>query len=124
MEEIRFKEKDVKLCNQSIIEIGYMARDLIQPLAGTREKLFFEEANCYSNVFYLVKDLLKRVDPEYLDFHGSVQDFYKQDLSNNWDRLELLSAGEYRPSEEDTLRAGQCSGKLDIDGGLVGMQVV
>ena len=61
MEEIRLKEKEVTLCNQSIIEIGYTVRDLINPLADTRQKLFFEQANCYSSVFYLVKDLLKSI---------------------------------------------------------------
>ena len=106
LQKIRFKEKEVRLCNQHIIELGYMAADLIQPLADTRQKLFFEDANCYSNVFYLVKDLLKQVDPEYLEMHQSVRDFYDQDLSNDWDRLDLSSGS-----------------KLDITG-PVGMQLV
>ena len=88
MDELRFKEKEVKLNNQHIIEIGYIAMDLISIHAATREKLYFEEANCYSSVFYLLKEcLLKMVDPEYLESHQKIRDFYNQDLSNDWDRL-------------------------------------
>ena len=101
MEEIRLKEKEATLCNQNIIEVGYMAADLIGPLADTRQKLFFEQANCYSSVFYLVKDLLKEVDPEYLEMHQRMRDFYDQDLSNNWDRLELFKKGDQEMEEEE-----------------------
>ena len=91
MGEIRFKEKKVKLCNQDIIEIGYMAAEAIGPLAESRQKLFFEQANCYASVFYLIKRLLNLVDPEYLEIHSRVRDFYDQDLSNDSDRLSLYN---------------------------------
>lgn len=89
MDEIRFKEKQVTLSNQGILELAYMARHFIALLSEQKVKLRWEEANCYSSVFNLMKNLLKEVDPEYLETHGDVRDFYNLKLSRTGDVLQL-----------------------------------
>ena len=86
---IRHEKKQVTLSNQDIIEIGYMAADIIKGLAKDTVKLTCEQANCYRSVFYLVKDLLKSIDSQYLRNHERIGDFYDQVLSREGDCLEL-----------------------------------
>ena len=84
MDSIRLKEKTVVLSNQQIIEIGYMAQIVI----SMGKPPTFDEMNCFKAVFFLFKNnLLPVVDPEYLEIHHEVRDFFKQELSNDWDRL-------------------------------------
>ena len=90
-DKLRLREKPVELYNQDIIELGYMAKTVVEELAKSRAKLFFEDANCYLSVFYLLKKhLLPLVDSEYLELHHKVRDFFKQDLSNDFDVLRFV----------------------------------
>ena len=106
-EEMRFKEISLTVPQQTIIELGYAVRMIVGPLAKSHQKLSFDEANCLRSVFCQVREMLKKVDPEYLDRHSDVVNFYKQEreLSNNWDRLAWVPAGEPVLSEFDILGA-------------------
>lgn len=90
-DQLRFKEHRVALSNQTIVEMAYLTKEMIEPLIKSREKLFFEQANCYLACFYKCRKLLKLVDQEYLlnEIHKNMVDFYKdgRELSNDWDRL-------------------------------------
>ena len=63
--ELRFKEKQLTLANQEIIELAYTTKEIIEYSYGG--KLFFEQANCYSSCFYTIRNLLEQVDQKYLD---------------------------------------------------------
>nr|MBC8460528.1 hypothetical protein [Deltaproteobacteria bacterium] len=82
MNTIRHEEKEITLSNQQIIELGYFVKDLFGPVVDEKAMLIIDQINCYTNVFYLVKDLLKQVDPEYLEMHQRVRDFYDRELSD------------------------------------------
>ncbi len=96
LQEIRFKEKDVRLCNRDIIAMGYFVSDVIKPLSDNKVKLPFDVFRCYFCVFYLVKRLLDEVEPEYLELHDRVHKFFDQDLEEDewhWDTLRLYRSG-------------------------------
>jgi hypothetical protein len=94
--EMRFKECTVKLTNQSIIELAYLTMEALEALIESGQKLFFEQANCYLSCFYTCQRLLKGVDPEYLDYHLDVKDFFREgrELSNDGNRLSWKSGNE------------------------------
>lgn len=88
--ELRNKEHQVTLSNQDIIELAYSISELTAPLIEDHTKLFFEQANCYHSMYCLVQDLLKVVDPEYLEQHARVVGFYRGHLCSDWDRLRRV----------------------------------
>jgi hypothetical protein len=94
--EMRFKERTVKLTNQSIIELAYLTMEALEALIESGQQLFFEQANCYLSCFYACQRLLKEVDPEYLDYHPDLKDFFREgrELSNTGDRLSWKSDSE------------------------------
>ena len=85
--ELRFREHEVRLSNQAIVEMAYLTKDLVEATMG--HKLSWSEANCYLACFYECRKLLKAVDEEYLKKHDRLREFYKdgKELSNDWDRL-------------------------------------
>jgi hypothetical protein len=93
-DEIRLGKRKVKLTNQQIIELAYLAKDLIE--ACGHSKLSFDEANCYRSVYHTVRKLLKSADSKYVKAHGGIKEFYRKDreLSNDWDRLRWESKNE------------------------------
>jgi hypothetical protein len=97
LDQLMAKKQSLELSNQSIIELAYITKDLIEPFIKDRTKLTFEEANCYLAGYYLCKRFLKLVDKEYLACHESLYDFYyrkdNKELSNDWDRLHWEKRG-------------------------------
>jgi hypothetical protein len=102
--QIRFKECTVKLTNQSIIELAYLTMEALEALIESGQKVFVEQANCYLGCFYTCQRLLKAVDPEYLDYHSDVKDFFREgrELSNDGNRLSWDSGSE-ADDDPDTL---------------------
>jgi hypothetical protein len=95
--ELRFREHDVKLANQSIIELAYLTKDMIELVYG--QKLTWERANCYIACFYLCQSLLKVVDEEYLTERRSrLKNFYRdgRELFKFDNRLSFEEKGEKR----------------------------
>ena len=88
-EAIRFYEHDLKLSNQGIIKFAYLTKDIIEIHLENKTKLCFEEANCYVSCYYVIRKILKCVDPRYLKAHRRLAEFYSEDreLSNDWDIL-------------------------------------
>jgi len=89
IDRLRLKEISLKMAQQTVIELAYTARTIIEPLAESHEKLSFSEANCYLSVFYAIRQFLKSVDSEYLNRHQRIAEFFlkNRELSNDWDRL-------------------------------------
>jgi hypothetical protein len=77
-DELRFREHDVKLANQSIVELAYLTKDMIELVYA--QKLTSERANCYIACFYLCQSFLEIVDEEYLrKRHTRLKKFYRND---------------------------------------------
>jgi len=77
-DELRFREHDVKLANQSIIELAYLTKDMIESVYG--QKITWDRANCYIACFYHCQSLLEIVDEEYLTGRRKrLKDFYRND---------------------------------------------
>jgi hypothetical protein len=104
---LRLKEISLTVAQQAVIEFAYAVRMLVEPLAKSQEKLYFEEANCLTSVFYQVRKFLKEVDPSYLALHRGVVDFYekKRELDNTWDRLRWV------PDEKEEEKEIVCQDK-------------
>ena len=77
------------LTDQNKIELAYLTKEMVEMCIENRAKLYFEQANCYLACFYACRRLLQEVDPEYLDHHSEVKDFFREgrELSNDWDRM-------------------------------------
>lgn len=92
-DNLRFKKHRATLHQQTIIEFAYAIRMLVEPAAKSHVKLYFEEANCLTSVFYSTRAMLKVVDQEYLNQHADVVKFYqeKRELDNSWDRLNWVN---------------------------------
>jgi hypothetical protein len=93
MDEARLRPINVELSNQQVVELAYAVMELIEPLARTHAKLYFEQANGYLSCFYLMRGLLGNVDPDYLDQHKDLARFFRQDreLDNAFDRLKWVN---------------------------------
>jgi len=89
-EELRLGEHDVKLTNQSIVELAYLTKKMIEISYG--QKLFSKQADCYKACFYHCRNLLRTVDENYLRKHRELIEFYKagRELSNDSDRLSWV----------------------------------
>lgn len=98
--ELRFKEKQLTLSNQEIIELAYTTKEIIEYSYGG--KLFFEQANCYSSCFYTIRNLIEQVDQKYLDKHKELCEFYRKDreLSNDFDRLQFVIVDRPRVAQQ------------------------
>ena len=83
----QLREQKVNLSNMSIIDLAYLTKEMIDMCLG--HKLSVEQANCYLKCFYICRELLKQVDPEYLRWHSEVAAFYRdgRELSGDSDRL-------------------------------------
>ena len=90
--------------NQEAIEFGYVVKDLIEPLIESHEKLFFEQANCYTSCFYHARRLLTQVKSTHY-IHEPLREFFFNgyELDNSEDRL---SWDKDKPEEEE--EAGDC----------------
>jgi hypothetical protein len=104
-DELRLAEvgEAVVFTNQEIVELAYIVMDVIEPLEKSHTKLVFDDANCYAHCFYLLRELLKKVNPEYLTGpHERVKKFYEieRELSNSWDRLYWMTkeGGLWQPT--------------------------
>jgi len=91
-QSLRFNTKKIKLSNQEIIELAYLTMEMIKQTYG--QKLIADQANCYRSCFYLMRNLLKQVDKEYLDQHGIIDRFFQegQELSNDKGRLDFKNS--------------------------------
>ena len=87
IDAMRAAEHQVTLSNQDIIQMAYAHAELIGPLIAAHTKLSFEQANCFFALYYQIRNLLELLPAEYLAFHRRVVEFYKDDLSNDFDRL-------------------------------------
>ncbi|MBL7202825.1 MAG: hypothetical protein ISS63_00655 [Desulfobacteraceae bacterium] len=119
MNTIRHEEKEITLSNQQIIELGYFVKDLFGPVVDEKAMLIIDQINCYTNVFYLVKDLLKQVDPEYLEMHQRVRDFYDRELSDDWDNI-AFSFPPFRRFKKEDQKKEKDSETCPICGGEAG----
>lgn len=120
-------EHEVTLNNQQIIEMAYAHRDLIAPLIESRTKLFFEQANCFFSIYYLIRRLLPLLPENYQREHSGVVEFYETHLGNEWDRLaredpgpaDRLEAdedpGEQAPDKKITNRFRDEQTRLEIE---------
>lgn len=97
-DELRTKTHTFELTNQTVIELAYLTKDIIEPCIEGNYKLLFDQANCYLACYFICKSLLELVDKEYLTCHKSLYDFYYRNdnkkLSNDWDRLHWKENGE------------------------------
>jgi hypothetical protein len=99
-DEHRSKEVILIVSQQAVIEFAYTIGRVVERFAASHDKLFVEEANCFRSVFYWMRDILKKVDPEYLKLHPRIKNFYlkKRELSNNNDRLWWEKAAKEEPA--------------------------
>lgn len=86
--EIRLDEKEVKLSNQDILDLGLMVKDFLGIYKAEGYKPTFEQANCYDHVFNLVQSLLNEVDPEYLPEDSDLRGFFNKGYDGAWQSLE------------------------------------
>jgi len=97
-DELRFQKHTFDLTNQTVIELAYLAKDIIELCIEGNYKLLFDQANCYLACYLICRSLLELVDKEYLACHEGLYDFYyrkdNKRLSNNWDRLHWEKEGE------------------------------
>jgi len=119
MNEIRLEKKKVTLSNQEIIELGYFVKDLFGPVVDEKAMLIIDQINCYTNVFYLVKDLLKQVDPKYLEIHPRLRDFYDRELSDDLDNF-AFSFPPFRRFKKEDQKKEKDSEPCPICGGEAG----
>ena len=73
----------VEVNGQQIIELAYVIKDLNE--ASEKQRLSFEQANCYASTSRFVGDLLGQVCLLYLAQHPELSDFY-----NYGGRMDLL----------------------------------
>ena len=104
--EIRFNKKTVKLTNQDIIELGYMAKECIDALADQNVKLTFDETNCFRGVAATMRELIPKIDPEYRNMHRDLCDVLESAQN------EKIAPEEGRPPEtsEDEFLENMASG--------------
>jgi hypothetical protein len=88
-DELRQKNHEYKLTNQSVIELGYCIKDLLEIAQAEGYRPTFEEANCRNGVREIVGKMLKKVDPEYRHLHAGVVRFCGFDEQNEKRKLSL-----------------------------------
>ncbi|MBN1363281.1 MAG: hypothetical protein JW976_00600 [Syntrophaceae bacterium] len=103
LEELRFSEKKVKLSNQDIVKLAYTTKEIIEPICSQSfsskgEKLSPDQVNCYRECFYIIRNLLKKADKEYLDKHSELCDFYRKSrkLTDENGRLHWYEDIQYK----------------------------
>jgi len=103
-DKVRFREHEVKLTNQQIVEFAYLTKEVIESCIENNAKLSFERANCYPACFYKVREMLRLVDLKYIASHGRIMDFYQEgrELSNDFDRLKWETSSEEAGKTEET----------------------
>ena len=117
-DELRLRGNMVKLCNQDMIELAYFTMEMLEPLIASRIPLgSFDRENCYRHCFYICKDLLREVDPEYLELHSSLKDFFREPrhLSNKYPWLSWepeVSFQEFKGRHYASVRG---FGEYDVD---------
>ena len=86
------REHEIMLDNQSIIELAYLAKEMVEACLKSRVQMSQERARCYQHCFYNARDMLIEVDPEYLNLHPTLRDFYAEnrDLSSYDDYLSWV----------------------------------
>jgi hypothetical protein len=84
---LRFKEINLVLPQQAIIELAYAVMEVVGPLALSHEKMYVEQGHGMMAAFYEIKELLEKVDSEYLAMHERVKNFYEKKLDNYNDHL-------------------------------------
>ena len=91
-EEYGPKEHEIKLANQSIIELAYLAKEMIEACLKSRRQMCQEQARCYQHCFYTCRDILESVDSDYLDLHPNLRGFYNEtrELSSYDDYLSWV----------------------------------
>jgi hypothetical protein len=67
----------VNLTNQEIVKFAYITKEIIGYAWGT--KLSNAQANCYIECFYTIKDLLEKLDKEYLNKHPEISNYFLKD---------------------------------------------
>lgn len=94
--EMRNRQHDVKLSNETIIILGYLCKEMLEMVTKCKAWLFFEQANCYSSCFHVLRKLLKVVDQEYMATHHHLAEFYRSghELERNGDRLWFVNVPE------------------------------
>jgi hypothetical protein len=78
----------VNLTNQEIVKFAYITKEIIGYAWGN--KLSNAQANCYIECFYTIKDILEKVDKEYLNKHLEISNYFlkgKRLISEN-DQLQ------------------------------------
>ncbi|MBN1363683.1 MAG: hypothetical protein JW976_02650 [Syntrophaceae bacterium] len=87
--ELKFSKKEVKLTNQDIVKLAYTTKEMIEKMKDV--KLSTHQCNCYRECFYIMRNLLKIADKEYLDRHAILNDFFRKGrrrLINNNNQLQ------------------------------------
>jgi hypothetical protein len=84
---MRFKEITLTLTQQTIIELAYAVMEVVGPLAKSHEKMYVEQGHGMTAAFYCIRELLAKVDPEYLAHHERVKNFNERTLVNFNDHL-------------------------------------
>lgn len=64
----------VNLTNQEIVKFAYITKEIIGYAWG--KQLTNAQANCYIECFYTIKDILGRVDEEYMKKHPELYDYF------------------------------------------------
>ena len=79
----QFTTVSVEISGQQIVELAYAIKDLTENTK--KQRLSFEQANCYASTSRFVGDLLGQVCLLYLAQHPELSDFY-----NYGGRMDLL----------------------------------
>lgn len=108
-EEMRSKQHDVKLNNETIIILGYLCKEMLEMVTECKAWLFFEQANCYSSCFSILRRLLKVVDKDYLSIHSRLAEFFNegQELERNGDRLCFVNVPVAKPTAGTVTKPAQ-----------------
>ncbi len=97
------KYNNITVSDVCIIQLAYQTMELLQACEG--KKLFFEQANCFLSNFVRVRNWLKLIDEEYLNWHESVRDFFSENyITNDWDIIKIIQK-ETEDGKKETKRS-------------------
>jgi hypothetical protein len=85
----------VNLTNQEIIKFAYITKEIIGYAWGM--KLTNAQANCYIECFYTIKDILDKLDKEYLNKHAELSNYFLKGKRLTSENDQLQWEKEWKP---------------------------
>jgi hypothetical protein len=78
-DELRFRKHRITLNNQSMVEMAYLTRDLLNYVIG-KKLTYVDDARCYTSCFGICAKLLKVIkSKKYRKRHEKLIEFYEDE---------------------------------------------